>query len=74
MIKKKMRNADGEYRQAPKQGDRSKNHGNKEVSVGIYDKELANFCMSCTKVACPYGTCEDFREFAKSRKAVKKHG
>lgn len=74
MIKKKLRNSDGEYRQAIKQGARPKNHGNREVSTGIYDKELANFCMNCKKANCPYGICDDFREFAKARKKGKSNG
>lgn len=33
------------------------------------NQEIINFCLNCTKKACPYGTCVELEDFIRAKKA-----
>ncbi len=39
-------------------------HNKKKVSA----KDEAQFCLSCTKASCPYGNCDELKEFLRSKR------
>lgn len=35
----------------------------KNVKQKITPQEEANFCLNCTKASCPYGYCDELKQF-----------
>lgn len=34
-----------------------------EEFSAIYEREVAEFCLNCTRKDCPHGTCKDYELF-----------